>query len=600
MILQALCDYYQRKANDPESGIAPEGFEIKRISFLIEYDANGEFSELIDVRESQDKKKIGFPYQVPSLPIGTKRVGTKIVPNLLWDSCDYALGISQQNDSEAKSNSSKLDSFINEIKEFNKNLNNDKLNALVHFLQNDPIKSITNTRHKEALEDLLKSEKNIVGFTFKDDNLIPITTILSKEIQLYRSLDEKKSLTNKVCLVTGEKTETARLHNSIPQWGGGMSSLVSFQKKSGYDSYGHEQADNAPVSNKIVSDYVKALDLLLNKQDYSHYTIGNTTFCFWAQKDDDILEHNFMNLFWSAQDNPDRNVLEIKQLFASVKKGQKKINLENKFFILGLAPLSKGRAAVRLWMAESYKDLIEKINRYFEDIAIDSEDGVHPFNWYLRTLVLESGTPQKRDIEKNLPPNLPGDLMRAILSGIPFPYRILNLALNRIKAECARDKDEKSRDKKAHIDACRTALLKAYLNRKQRFYKTTDKEITMSLDTTNKNTGYLLGRLFATLEKLQEEAQGSNLNSTIKDRYYGAASSTPCTVFPQLFKLKNFHLAKLSNPGRKTNFEKLIGEITDGIPAEGVPAHLSLDDQARFAIGYYHQRQDLFKSKEEK
>ena len=102
------------------------------------------------------------------------------------------------------------------------------------------------------------------------------------------------------------------------------------------------------------------------------------------------------------------------------------------------------------------------------------------------------------------------------------------------------------------------------------------------------------------MEKLQEEAQGGNLNSTIKDRYYGAASSTPCTVFPQLFKLKNFHLAKLSNPGRKTNFEKLIGEITDGIPAEGIPAHLNLDDQARFAIGYYHQRQDLFKSKEEK
>ena len=122
----------------------------------------------------------------------------------------------------------------------------------------------------------------------------------------------------------------------------------------------------------------------------------------------------------------------------------------------------------------------------------------------------------------------------------------------------------------------------------------------MSLDTTNSNIGYLLGRLFATLEKLQEEAQGGNLNATIKDRYYGAASSTPCTVFPQLFKLKNFHLAKLSNPGRKKYFEILIGGITDGIPASGIPAHLNLDDQARFAIGYYHQRQDLFKSKEEK
>ena len=121
----------------------------------------------------------------------------------------------------------------------------------------------------------------------------------------------------------------------------------------------------------------------------------------------------------------------------------------------------------------------------------------------------------------------------------------------------------------------------------------------MSLDKNNTNPGYLLGRLFATFEYLQEKAQ-PGINATIKDRYYGAASSTPCMVFSQLFKLKNHHLAKLENSGLKVYFEKLIGEITDGISSDGLPAHLNLDDQARFAIGYYHQRQDFFKSKEEK
>ena len=599
MILQALCEYYQRKSNSSE-GMAPEGFETKSISFLVEYNKNGQFVALHDIREKNGKKAIGKPYLVPSLPIGIKRVGTKIVPNLLWDSCDYSLGFSLQ---ENGINNDKLNAFIQEIILFNEKIHNYKLDALISFLQNNPfesLKKMATTNYGDALDELKKSEKNIVGFTFEGDNLIPITTILAKEIALYRSQNDDIPSKSSICLVTGEKTKIARLHKSIPQWGGGMASLVSFQKDSGYDSYGKEQAENAPVSTKVVSEYTKALDLLLNKQDFSHCEIGNTTVCFWSQKDDSVLEQNFLNLFFEVKDNPDKNVLEVKQLFDSIKNGSKKIDLQNKFYILGLEPLSKGRAAVRFWYAESYEQLLKKINNYFNDISINSGDNIYPLYLYLRSLVLESGTPPKRDLKKNIPPNLPGDLLRSILEGIPFPSRILNSVIIRIRAEISRDKDERKRDLANQIDCCRIALLKAFLNRKQRFYKTTDKEITMSLDTTNKNTGYLLGRLFATLEKLQEEAQGGNLNSTIKDRYYGAASSTPCTVFPQLFKLKNFHLAKLSNPGRKTNFEKLIGEITDGIPSEGIPAHLNLDDQARFAIGYYHQRQDLFKSKEEK
>lgn len=123
----------------------------------------------------------------------------------------------------------------------------------------------------------------------------------------------------------------------------------------------------------------------------------------------------------------------------------------------------------------------------------------------------------------------------------------------------------------------------------------------MSLDTSNTNTGYRLGRLFAVLEKVQIESAGGEgkINATIRDRFYGSASSTPVTVFPHLMKLKNHHIAKLDNRGRAVNLDKLIGEIVDGIQAETCfPGYLSLDDQGRFAIGYYHQRQDLFKKKD--
>lgn len=119
----------------------------------------------------------------------------------------------------------------------------------------------------------------------------------------------------------------------------------------------------------------------------------------------------------------------------------------------------------------------------------------------------------------------------------------------------------------------------------------------MSLDITNKNTGYRLGRLFAVLEKAQEETN-PGLNATIRDRFYGAASSTPVAVFALLMKLKNHHIAKLEHRGRAVNLERLIGEIMSGI--DEFPAHLSLSDQGRFAVGYYHQRQDFFTTKDNK
>jgi len=119
----------------------------------------------------------------------------------------------------------------------------------------------------------------------------------------------------------------------------------------------------------------------------------------------------------------------------------------------------------------------------------------------------------------------------------------------------------------------------------------------VSLDITNAAIGYRLGRLFAVLEKIQERAN-PGINATIRDRFYGAASSTPVTVFGNLMRLKNHHLAKLDHVGERINYEKLIGEIMSGIG--DFPTHLALDQQGRFAIGYYHQRQDFFTKKTDK
>lgn len=180
--------------------------------------------------------------------------------------------------------------------------------------------------------------------------------------------------------------------------------------------------------------------------------------------------------------------------------------------------------------------------------------------------------------------------MRAVLAGRPYPAILLQGVVRRIRAEQSK-RDERTGKITQNVTHARAALIKACLNRQARLVKIDQKEVTVSLDSTNCNAGYRLGRLFAVLEKTQEEAN-PGINSTIRERFYGSASATPLIVFPTLIKLKNHHIARLENLGRKVNLERLIGEIMEGV--SNFPAHLSLPDQGRFAVGYYHQRQAFF------
>jgi CRISPR-associated protein Csd1 len=205
-----------------------------------------------------------------------------------------------------------------------------------------------------------------------------------------------------------------------------------------------------------------------------------------------------------------------------------------------------------------------------------------------------------QDKSENIPPNIAGDFMCSILDGLPYPATLLQLVLRRIKNDKPPKKEKdhiKRADEYGANKAVRIALVKAYLNRYMRRNKSNEKEFTMELDTEQRSPGYLLGRLFAALEKIQEEAN-PGLNATIRERYYGAACSSPVTVFPTLLRLKNHHLAKFESKGREIYFERVIGEVMKGINT--FPAHLDLQEQGKFAIGYYHQRQDFFTSKENK
>ena len=195
-----------------------------------------------------------------------------------------------------------------------------------------------------------------------------------------------------------------------------------------------------------------------------------------------------------------------------------------------------------------------------------------------------------REKSDNVQPLLAGALVRSILEGTRYPETLLAVVLERIRAEQA-EKDKKGKPV-PNVSYARAALIKALLIRNH------NREVSMSLDKSNDDPGYCCGRLFGVLELIQEKAQ-PGINSTIRDRFYGGASSTPRTVFPNLMGLKNHHLAKMQEKGLVYFYEGLLGEIVDKLGSQ-FPAHLNLVQQGSFAIGYYHQRQNIFKGKEKK
>jgi CRISPR-associated protein Csd1 len=583
MILQALYDYYQRKAADPESKIAPYGLEWKEIPFLIVIDKKGTFVNLEDTRTNIGKQKIAKRFLVNKTKIKTGKNSWQ-TSNVLWENYGYVL--SQPKVDPKKTPEINLEdarkqhcTFLENLKVLAKRFpENDELEAVSLFYKD--IENITKLKEHPSWNDCLK----IAGcnLSFRVAGFPKIVAEHDDVISDATKLADKDSHEG-ICLITGEKGPIATLHSGSTIPGGKAGAkIVGFQKGSGYDSYHKIQGLNAPVSLKAEAAYTTALNTLLAKESQNKFKLGDTTYLFWAEKDDTLLEKGLSFLMNAPpKDNPDRHVQEVKSLLQSVNSGIYQTESATGFFILGLAP-NAARIAIRLWKAGTTSEIMVHLATHFEDLKIvpSKKD---PEYFSLFNLLSHTALEYKVD---NVQPNLSGAVLSAAINGTKYPETLQQQCLRRNKAE-------------QKVTYIRASILKACLNRKIRINKNTnEKEITMALDLENINPGYLCGRLFAVLEKIQSEAL-PGLNATIKDRYYGAASSTPVTVFGRLLTMTNHHLSKLS-PGRKINMEKQLQTVISQISGEGFPKHLSLDDQSRFAIGYYHQRQDLYTKKEDK
>ena len=589
MILQALNTYYERLSTEGGTDIASEGFAHKEIPFLIVISKEGKFIALQDTRTPSGKKLVARKFLVPKERERSGKNAWKEA-NLLWDHYGYVLG-RPKSDSNADNDMAlkQHGAFVAETKALHDTYpDNLEIEAVYQFLSEDNCAAVFADLHWTEckkipgcnLSFILEGETRLICQSESVQAYVTSKSVSSPE-------DEENGSTGPdmegLCLVTGEYGRIARLHPRTPIQGAKSNAkIVSFQKNMGFDSYGKEQSFNAPIGKRTAFAYTTVLNHMLARDSRQKIQVGDATTVFWAEKKNE-METLFADFFGNepAKVEPEQDYKHLISLFRSPDSGARvELDRNTKFYVLGLSP-NAARISVRFWYAGTVGSIADNIWQHFDDLEmVKGPKDWHTvgFRWLLRSTALQ----EKDD---NIPPNLAGDTMRSILTGAPYPRTLLAAAIRRARAE-------------HEITYSRAALIKAVLVRETRFRKLIQKEVEMALDITNTNPGYLLGRLFAVLEKTQESAN-PGINATIRDRFYGAASGTPVSVFPILMKLKNHHIAKLENKGQAINLEKQIGEIVDKLDANGAfPPHLNLQDQGRFAVGYYHQRQDFFTKKD--
>jgi CRISPR-associated protein Csd1 len=580
MILQSLNELYSRLAADPAYEIAPPGFSPQKICFRMVLKTDGSLFDIQDARTPDEKGKMQNTLML--VPGEAKPPGAGINPCLLWDNQTYLLG-RQPEDKADGFGLSRFEAFRQRHLELESTIKDLSFSAVCRFLEQWNSERITEF---PILNDLgtgfgifqLQGEKKAVH----ESSAVQEWWLLSQAAEVPGDLGQ--------CLLTGEELPIARLHPKIKGVTGAQAagaSIVSFNANA-YESYGKAQSYNAPVSEAAAFRYGTALNSILTgpKSQKHRIRIGDTTTVFWTEKPS-IVEDCFANIFAGGsqateevQDETKRGQLQ--RVLEAIRSGGKYQELgesgDTQFHILGLAP-NAARISIRFYHRSTVADLLAKLHdhqrcleivrQFTEQTGSRFPDPEFPALWQI---IRE--TARAAD---EIPPLLGGALTRAIIEGTPYPEGLFSAIIRRIHADRT-------------INYLRAATLKAVLTRNHKL------DIPIMLDTENTDPAYLLGRLFAALEKTQEDALG-NVNAGIRDRFYSAASSTPASVFPRLLRTYQHHLSKLIG-GAKVNRERMVQEIVASVDASGFPNQFALKKQGIFAIGYYHQRKDFFTKKE--
>ena len=578
MILQALVKEYENLAQ--KGLVSKPGWSQAKVSYAIDLKDDGSIKVIYSLKtgEQRGKRTVWMPSLLYVPEMVTRSSG--VAANFLCDNAKYFLGIDENG-----TNDRVLDCF-QAAKEKHiallKDIDDVMAKAICSFFESwNPQTARENTFVQEKWDEL-NDGGNIIfcmgmEYAQNDEKIKAVweNSILRKE--------EGRTGT---CLVTGQKTEIARIHRGIKGVPGAQSSgaaLVSFNAPA-FESYGKEQSYNAPVGKYAEFAYTTALNYLLSKREDT-FSLGDSMIVFWAESG----KKEYQDLFCLSMNPQPDNQKQLQNVFGNLKAKRPvdlddiTIDLTKQFYILCLAP-NAARLSVRFFYQNTFGNILKNIEAHYKRMEI-----VRP-SWekeqkYLGIYSMLMETVNMKSKDKTPVSNMAALVLQAVLSGNRYPASLYTDTLIRIRSEQGR------------ITYGRAAIIKAFLIKN---YQWKEGEAYMRLDGASSDISDILGRLFSVLESIQKDAN-PGINTTIRDRYFNSACATPASVFPVLLKLKNSHVKKLEREiggGSKIYYEKLLTELMGKINA--FPQRLNLEEQGKFILGYYHQTQKKYEKKEDK
>ncbi|MCA0206030.1 MAG: type I-C CRISPR-associated protein Cas8c/Csd1 [Proteobacteria bacterium] len=594
-LLAALARAYDRLPDAP-----PYGYSTEKIGFCVVLNPDGSVAETADLR-GDDKKRSPRLLLVPQ---AVKRT-VGIAPNFLWDKSAYVLGVTA---GEGKRTAEEHAKFREQHLEWLDQTGDAGLLALHRFLEGWTAEAFAPPLWPEDLRD-----QNIVfrlsgEYEYLHDRPAART--------LWRAIGAANASDPQICLVSGTPGPVARLHPSIKGvWGAQSSgaSLISFNLDA-FTSYGHEQGDNAPISEAAAFAYTTALNRFLEKDSGHRIQIGDTSTVFWADCEDATVAQEAdawaaLMLGGNAKAGPEEKLLEarIRSNLLQMRDGKPlqqiapHLSTGVRMHLLGLAP-NAARLSVRYYWTDSFGTLAQNYAAYLRDVAMEPAPERPVFS--IRAAALRSAPAEFRNnVLKydgdRVSPLLAGELTRAILTGARFPRALLGLLLMRVRSDHV-------------LDRIRISLIKGLIVRDMRLEQrlpsrpdgTPMETYLMRPDPEDPNVARRLGRLFALIERAQLAALGDGINATVKDKFLGPAAATPGRVFPSLLmNAENHHLKRLRNGHSDADWIKDaaharavgaglnrdIGELWASLE-RGAPAQHSLEEQGLFLVGYYQER----------
>lgn len=591
MILQALNRYYERLAADPEQEVPPYGYSIQKISFCVVLEPDGTLHSVQDLRRQEHHRALPVAQVVPHP--GGKRTSA-VTPYFLWDKTGYVFGRDAEAEDKGgpgrrKRLQQQFEAFRDRHLSLKDSLDCPQYAAVCQFLSRwDPAEAESLPHWQEM------SGKNVVFSIRGQDRYVH--DIHEVRAAWLAELDRQEDAAVGRCLVTNEQAPLARTHlpvkGVIDPGGQAEKSIVSFNLDA-FTSYGKTQSYNAPISERAAFQYATALNHLLDDPT-RRIQIADATTVFWTERPTPA-ERYMPTLFGaSPRASPDAEDAEILARLGAfldrLRQGKADARAdelgdpETQFYVLGLSP-NASRISVRYWFVSTVGQLIARLARHLHDLEVVGLGDRSPT---LHELLGETAPPKNGWADKSkIPKLLAGGLVRAVLTDRPYPAAFYAAILRRIQAEQFAVPEKRKDWRKAM--ARRAAAVKACLVRNF------GKEMPVSLDPTRPEPAYQLGRWFALLEKVQRDALGESLNTTIKNSFYTAASATPAAVFPRLIQGSQHHINRIDSRGLRVTREKQIQEIASRLDA--FPRRLNPEEQGLFHLGYYHQTQNLYTSK---